>query len=377
MILLDAAATTPVRREVLEAMTPHLTYAFGNPSSRHEPGLAAREALDDARRRAARALGRRPREIVFTSGGTESNNLAIKGVAMAATGTGARRVVTTPIEHSSVTESCEFLARVLGFAVDVVPVSPTGRVDPDDVARALRDDTAIVAIGAANNEIGTTQPMREIAAECRAFGVPLHVDGVQAAGWLPLDEIAGDTLAVSGHKIGAPKGAGVLAVRRGVPIEPLLHGGGQEHGLRAGTEPVALAVGVATALEIAATERAAAVERATAVRDDFIARVLSHVPGARLTGDATARLPGIASFVFPGTSGERILIELERRGVLASSGSACRAHDDAPSPVLTALGIGEDDALSAVRFSLPHGHASDLGPVAEALAEIVASGARR
>jgi cysteine desulfurase len=377
MLYLDNAATTPVRPEVLEAMMPYLTRWYGNPSSHHTVGEAAADALADARTRVARVLGLRSGDVVFTSGGTEANNLAIKGIAIAAAQRRDDRrahVVTTPIEHESVLESVAYLERVHGYAVTRVPVDAHGRVDPDAVAESLRDDTALVSLGYANNEVGTVQDAAAIAALLRDRRVPLHLDAVQAAGWLPLsaDEL-GYAISLAGHKLGAPKGTGVLGVRGRIPLEPLLHGGGQERGRRSGTEDVAGAVGLATALELAESDRVAASARVSALRDRFIARVLDGIPSARLTGDPVHRLPGTASFTFAGTSGEAVLLELERRGVVSSSGSACAAGSDEPSHVLVAMGVPPDVARTAVRFTFPRWLNAPLDAVADAVAASVAA----
>lgn len=394
MIYLDHAATSPVRREVLEAMTPFLTTEFGNPSSAHAIGERAKDALDGARRRVARRLGARAGDVIFTSGGTESNNLAVKGIAVAARERGRRHVITTAIEHSSVLASVAALERLHGIETTVLGVDSHGLVDPREIAASIRDDSALVAVQYANNEIGTVQPVHEIAAICADRRVPLHVDAVQAAGWLPLagrtttahpaqngrfgpgsaassdirrSSALGDAVAISGHKIGAPKGTGALMVRQRIPLEPLLHGGGQERGRRSGTESVAGAVGLATALDIAEAEREARAEHVRRIRDEFIREVLARIPEARLTGHPVDRLPQIASFTIEGTGGETVLTDLARRGVLASSGSACSAaHEDA-SHVLLAIGADEDVARTAIRFSLS-AQADDLGPVARALA---------
>ncbi|MBN9186465.1 MAG: cysteine desulfurase [Microbacterium sp.] len=374
MLYLDHAATTPVRPQVLEAMMPYLTRWFGNPSSHHTVGEAAAEALADARARVAQVLGMRAGDIVFTSGGTEADNLAVKGIAVAAMlQRGARHVVTTPIEHEAVLESVEHLARVHGFEVTMIPVDGNARVDPDIVATALRDDTALVSVGYANNEVGTVQDVAAIAAVTRGRGIPLHVDAVQAAGWLPLAGTGADALSLAGHKLGAPKGTGLLAVRGRIPLEPLLHGGGQERGRRSGTEDVAGAVGLATALELAESERQADAAAVAALRDAFVARVLAAVPSARLTGDPVHRLPASASFTFAGTGGEAVLLELERRGVVSSSGSACAAGSDEPSHVLLAMGVAPEVAQTAVRFTLPHGLREPLDAVADAVAASVAA----
>ena len=376
MLYLDNAATTPVRREVLEAMLPFLTRWFGNPSSHHTVGEAAADALADARGRVARVLGMRAGDVVFTSGGTEANNLALKGIAIAAQQRrGARHVVTTPIEHESILESTDYLARVHGFDLTHVTVDENGCLDPAAVAGALRDDTALLSFGYANNEVGTVQDVAAVASVARARGIPVHVDAVQAAGWLPLSaaDLGVDAISIAGHKIGAPKGTGALAVRGRVPLEPLLHGGGQERGRRSGTENVAGAVALATALELAEAERVEASERVSALRDAFIARVLASVPGAALTGDPVRRLPGTASFTFAGTSGEAVLLELERRGVVSSSGSACAAGSDEPSHVLVAMGVAPEVAQTAVRFTFSHDLREPLDAVAGAVAASVAA----
>jgi cysteine desulfurase len=351
MIFLDAAATTPVRREVLEAMWPYLTGEFGNPSSHHSLGEAAAAALTGARAATAKALGCRPGEVVFTSGGTEADNLAVKGIALARRAADPRldRVAISAVEHPAVEESARYLERVHGFAVDVIPVDRFGQVSEEALAAVLQPGTALVSIMYANNEVGTVQPIARLAALARAHGVPFHTDAVQAAGWLPLDTgaLGVDALSISGHKLGAPKGSGALFVRGRVRMEPLVHGGGQERGRRSGTENVAGAVALATALTLP-REPSWSV---AALRDGFIGAVLAGVPGAQLTGHPTERLPSVASFCFPGTSGESVLLELERQGIICSSGSACAAGSDAPSPVLLAMGIEPEVAQTAVRFS--------------------------
>ena len=355
MIFLDAAATTPVRREVLEAMWPYLTGEFGNPSSRHSLGDAAATALAGARAATARALGCRPGEITFTSGGTEADNLAVKGIALArrAADPLLDRVVISAVEHPAVEESARYLERVHGVAVDVVPVDRHGRVAEEALAAVLRPETALVSVMYANNEVGTVQPIARLAALARAAGIPFHTDAVQAAGWLPLDTAAlgVDALSISGHKLGAPKGNGALFVRGRTRLEPVIHGGGQERGRRSGTENVAGAVALATALTLAGEAQAERAARVAALRENFIRTVLAGVPGAVLTGHPAERLPSVASFCFPGTSGESVLLELERQGVICSSGSACAAGSDEPSPVLLALGIEPAVAQTAVRFS--------------------------
>lgn len=350
-IYLDNAATTPVRREALEAMWPALTGGFGNPSSTHERGLAAARALAEARARVAAVLGCRGGEVVFTSGGTEANNLGIKGLAIA--NPRGRHILVSPLEHESVLESCNYLRRIHGFELEYIAPLDDGVITPDALAQRIRPDTTLVATQYANNEIGTVQPVAELTVLAHEHGVPLHCDGVQAAGWLPLGvaELGADSLAISGHKVGAPQGIGALFVRGRLPLEPLMHGGGQERGKRSGTENVAGAVALATALSLAEAERVDAATRIGALRDTFIAAVLATVPAASLTGHPTQRLPASASFVFAGTSGEAILLELERLGVVCSSGSACAAGSTEPSHVLTAIGMAAELAHSAVRFT--------------------------
>ena len=369
---LDEAATTPVKREVMEAMWPYFGPQFGNPSSHHEIGDAAARGLDQARRDVADVLGARPSEIVFTSGGTEADNMAVKGIALAAPR--GRHVVVSAVEHPAVLESAAWLGR-LGYVVDHVPVDRHGTVRAEELAALLRDDTTLVSIQLANNEVGTIQPLAELTAVAAERGVPFHTDAVQAAGWLDLDVNGADSpvngvqaLSISGHKIGAPKGIGVLYLRRRTPFEPLIHGGGQQDDRRSGTEPVALAVGMAAALRLTAGDNTDVITR----RDAFIARVLAEVPGAELTGHPDRRLPGSASFVFPGRSGESILLDLERRGIVCSIGSACAAGSDEPSHVLTALGYDRAVAQTAVRFTFGRTTTEEqLDDVADALASVV------
>ncbi|WP_454172418.1 cysteine desulfurase family protein [Microbacterium maritypicum] len=351
MLYLDHAATSPVRPEVLEAMGPYLSGVYGNPSSHHTAGEAAAGALDDARARVARILGMRTGDVVFTAGGTEANNLAVKGIVLAALEAGRRHLVISPIEHESILESAEYLRRFHAVEVTLLPVDARGRIAPDDLTAAIRDDTALVSIGHANNEIGTIQDATALASVTRAARVPLHLDAVQSAGWLGLRDLGADAVSIAGHKLGTPKGIGALAVRGRVPIEPLLHGGGQERGRRSGTENVAGAVALATALEIAEHEREVVAARIGAATRHFIALVLDSIPEAVLTGEALHRLPGTASFTFAGTSGESVLLELERRGVISSSGSACAAGSDEPSHVLLACAVAPEVAQTAVRFT--------------------------
>jgi cysteine sulfinate desulfinase/cysteine desulfurase-like protein len=376
---LDRAATTPVRREVLEAMWPYLTGVFGNPSSTHGVGDEAARGLTAARSAVAGVLGCRPAEVVFTTGGTEGANTAIKGIALAAPR--GRHVVTSAIEHEAVLESCAYLARFHDFDVTVLPVGPDGRVDPAVLRAALRPDTTLVSIAHADNEIGTVQDVPALAAVAHEVGARFHTDAVQSAPWLPigLGVLGVDALSLSGHKLGAPKGTGVLAVRAGVPLEPLLHGGGQERGRRSGTEDVAGAVAVATALGLAAETVRSGQGTATTVCDAVLDGVLAAVPGAFVTGSREHRLPGHASFCFPGVNGETVLLELEQRDVVSSSGSACAAGSTEASHVLTALGIPEDVARTALRLTFDAALTADdvpvvVGAVADAVATVRALG---
>ena len=354
MIYLDAAATTPVRREVLEAMWPYLAGAYGNPSSHHEMGSEAARALASARERVAAQLGCRSGEVIFTSGGTEADNLAIKGIALGAPR--GRHIVTTAMEHEAVLASCDYLARHHDFEISYLPVDGGGLVEASHFAAALRPETTLCTVMLANNEVGTIQPIAALAALAHEHRVPFHTDAVQACGALPLhvQALGVDAMSLSGHKLGAPKGVGALFVRGRLTLEPILHGGGQERGRRSGTENVAGAIALATALELAQKEIEATASRVTDLRDQLIRGIMAAVPAAILTGHATQRLPNNASFCFPGTAGEAVLLQLEEHGVLCSSGSACAAGSDEPSHVLTAMGYDRQLAQTAVRFTLTH-----------------------
>jgi cysteine desulfurase len=345
LIYLDNAATTPVRRDVLEAMWPYLTGEYGNPSSTHGLGEAAAGALDSARSGIASFLGCRASEVIFTSGGTEANNLAVKGISLG--NPRGRHIVTSAIEHEAVLESVDYLVRLHGFEVSFVELDREGRVSAEALRAVLRADTTLVTIHHANNEIGTVQPIAELAAVAHEVGAVFHTDAVQSAGWLPvgLSTLGVDALSIAGHKLGAPKGSGVLAIRGSVPLEPLIHGGGQERGRRSGTENVAGTVALATSVTARHGDP-------TVARDLLIDGVLAAVPTAILTGSRDDRLPNHASFCFPGTSGEAVLLELERYGIICSSGSACAAGSDEPSHVLVALGFDPAIAHTAVRFTL-------------------------
>ncbi|TXJ04763.1 MAG: cysteine desulfurase [Aeromicrobium sp.] len=349
MIYLDHAATAPVRREVLEAMWPYWTQYFANPASHHEPGISAAAGLDAARKQVAYKLGAKPSEIVFTSGGTEGANTAVKGIARA--NPRGKHLIVSAIEHPAVLESARALVGE-GFELTILTPEPDGRITPANLRQHIHPDTTLVSVQLANNEIGTIQPIAELATVAREFDVPMHTDAVQAAVWLDIDvtKLGVQALSLAGHKLGTPRGIGVLWLKRGLDVEPLLHGGNQQPGRRSGTEDVAGAVGIATALRLVEHDLASV----NTLRDHLIAGILNAVPGARLTGSAAHRLPGHASFVFTetdGRSGESILVDLEQRGIVCSSGSACAAGDDEPSPVLLALGIEPHIAQTSVRMT--------------------------
>lgn len=351
-IYLDHAATTPVRPEVLEAMLPLYGANGYNPSSLHAEGRKARAALDLARERVAAVLGCSPREVVFTGSGSEADNLAIRGVAGASRGRG-RHVVTTRIEHHAVLRACEGL-RDEGYEITILEVDPRGRLDPGEFAAALRSDTILAAVIYGNNEIGTIEAIPELAAVARKHGVIFLADAVQAPGQLPIaaGPLGVDLLAISAHKFYGPKGAGALYVREGTPLEPLVRGGSQEGGRRAGTENVAGAVGLAAALELAEAERPAFAARVGALRDRLEEALVRSVPEVVVNGTGTARLPNNLSLSFAGVEAEPLLIRLDLEGVAASAGSACAAGSLEPSHVIAALGSPERVARGTVRLSL-------------------------
>ena len=351
-VYLDHAATTPLRPEVLDAMTPLLGGVFGNPSSPHAYGRIAREALDDAHERLARSIGGDAREIVFTSGGTEANNLALKGAAWAGKSRG-HRIVTTPVEHHAVGHALSYLEH-FGFEVAQVPVDRYGRVAAEDVEAAITDRTTLVSVMLANNEVGTLQPVAEVAAVVRAHrGILLHVDAVQAAPWVDLDvsSMGADLVALSAHKAEGPKGTGALWIRRGTHLLAQEHGGTQERHRRAGTENVAGAVGMARAFELAVADRDGAVQRVRAQRDRLL-EALIEVDGVEATGHPADRLPHIASVIVRGLDGASATLALDLEGIAVSNGSACTSGSTDPSHVLTAMGYPADEARGAIRLSL-------------------------
>lgn len=372
-IYLDHAATTPVHPDVVAAMVPYFQEHFGNPSSIHGFGRKVRLAIEDARETVARALGTEPSRIVFTSGGTEADNLALFGPAFAHRGAGKTHLVTTEIEHHAVLETCQHLER-LGFSVTYLPVDRTGRVNPDDVARAIRPETVLVSVMYGNNEVGTIQPVAEIGRICRERGVYFHTDAVQAFGVEPIDvaTLPVDLLTISAHKIGGPKGVGALYVRRDVVMFPHLFGGAQERKRRAGTENVPGIIGFAKAVEIAMAERAARRERYLGFRRLMLsvweARGIDYV----LNGHPEAFLPHVLNVSFPGVDTETLLMNLDLAGIAASSGSACTSGSLERSHVLKAMGLPPEVVGSAVRFSFgPANTEENVHEAAERVAEIV------
>ena len=378
-IYLDAAATTPLDPDVLAAMMPYLTGSFGNPSSIYQLGQETKAAIEDARGAVARVIGARPAEIVFTSGATESDNTALAGVLWSARFRSpngpAPHLITSAIEHHAVLHCAEFLEKQ-GFAVTVVPVDRDGFVDPATVEAAIRPETALISIMYANNEVGAIQPIAEIGQIAREHGVPFHTDAVQAAGALAIDVNAlnVDLLSLSAHKFGGPKGVGCLYVRKGVAIEWMQLGGGQEGGRRGGTENVAGIVGFGAAIERAERERSTRSEYLRTLRDELYAKIVAAIPEARLNGpaDGDRRLPNNLNIAIPGVQGETMLLALDMMGIAASAGSACTTGNSAPSHVLLAMGLSEELARSSLRFSVGPGITSeDLDDVVSALEEIV------
>ena len=356
-IYLDHAATTAVDQRVVEAMLPYFTNDYGNPSAAHRLGQHSHNALLSARDQVAGVLGASPDEIVFTGCGSESDNMALRGVLFAQQALGGaprNHIITTVIEHPAITQTCQQLAERFGAAVTYVPVDGFGRVDPAAIEQAITDRTALITVMYDNNEVGTIEPIADIAAIAHAHGVLFHTDAVQAGGQLPLgvDPLNVDLLALSAHKFYGPKGVGVLYVRKGTALAPTLTGGGQEHGYRAGTENVAFAIGLATALVLAYQQREARNRKLAEMRDWLIRGVLAGIPDAHLTGHPTERLPNSASFCFDSVAADALLIALDTAGIAASSGSACHAGSLEPSSVLTSMGVPRQRALGALRLTL-------------------------
>lgn len=371
-IYLDHNATTPLRGEVRRAMDPYLENSFGNASSVHTLGREAAKGVNRARKQVAVALGCAPEEVVFTGGGTEADNLAIKGVARARPG---GHIITTQIEHHAVLHTCEHLER-RGFSVSYLPVDGGGVVDPPDVRNAVTSDTVLVSVMHANNEVGSVQAIGEIGRIAHEHGVPFHTDAVQTFGKLPtkVDELGVDLLTVSAHKVYGPKGVGALYVRRGTELEPLLHGGDHEHGLRAGTENVAGIVGLGRAAELAVAEMEDEARRLAALRERLWEGIAASLKGVRRNGspNGASMMPNTLNVCFEYVEGETILMGLDARGIAVSTGSACTSDVLAPSHVLLAMGVPPLIAQGSVRFSLGRGTtAQEIDEVVEAVTGIV------
>lgn len=354
---MDHSATTPVRSEVVDAMEPFWMEHYGNPSSIHKAGRKGNVALTQARQQIAALINAKPSEIIFTASGTESDNMGLRGIALARRAqNGANRIVTSAIEHHAVLHTAEDLAANFGFELSILPVGNDGLVDLGHLKSTIQQESAVavVSIMTANNEIGTIQPISEISELCRSRSIPFHTDAVQAAGKLPLNvnTLGVDALSMSAHKFYGPKGVGLLYLRRGTPMQPILTGGSHEHGYRAGTENIPLIIGMAAALSLAEEERSAETERLSLLRDHIIAQILENVPACQLTGSWQKRLPHLASFVISGVEAEGLLIGLDLAGIAASSGSACTSGAQRPSHVLAALGVQPVDAAGGLRLSL-------------------------
>jgi cysteine desulfurase len=354
-VYLDHAATTPLDPDALAVMQACFALEFGNPSSVHRWGQRAEAVLETARAQVAAALGCDPAEVIFTGGGTESDNLALAGVAFARRERdGANHVLTTPVEHEAVLKTAEHLADQHGFELELLPVDSHGRVDPDDLRARLRRDTAVVSVIYGNNEIGTLNPLPQLGAICRQLGIPFHSDAVQAASQLPVqvDELQVDLLSLGAHKFYGPKGVGALYVRKGTPLQPVLRGGSQEAGLRPGTQNVPLIAGMGAALETTSRQREQRARHFRSLRDQVIQQTLSRVPGAQLTGHPIERLPNHASFVISGVESNALLAALDLAGFACSAGSACKTGEPEPSRVLSALGLPRELALGSLRVTV-------------------------
>jgi cysteine desulfurase len=354
-IFLDYASTTPVDPRVVETMIPYFNQSYGNSSSIHYHGQQAERALEVSRQVVADLLGAQPGEIVFTSCGSESDNLALRGVAFAERRQrGAAHILISSIEHHAISKTAYQLQDLHGFEIEIIPVDQFGMVSLDDLASRIRQDTAVVSVIHANNEIGTINPIAEIGEICRTHGVPFHTDAVQGAAHLPIsvETLNVDLMSIGAHKFYGPKGVGALYVRRGTPILPVLTGGGQETNLRAGTHNIPLIVGLAKAFEFTQEEHQDRLDHYLSMRDLIMNRILDIIPSSKLTGHPVQRLPNHASFVFKGVDGNTLLMMLDAAGYSCSSGSACKTGDPEPSDVLLTLGYSRDWALGSLRVTL-------------------------
>ncbi len=350
-IYLDYAATTPTDPAVVRAMEPYFTESFGNPSAVYACGQETRTAVERARAGVAAAIGARPEEIIFTSGGTEADNTALKSVALASRH--GNHLITSRIEHHAILESCHALEK-LGFSVTYLPVDKDGLIDPEDVKKAMRPETILISVMHANNEVGTIQPLREIGRVAREAGVPLHTDAVQTVGHLPInvEELGASLLSCSAHKLYGPKGVGFLYVRQGTRLAPFMDGGAQEHGRRAGTENVPGIVGLAKAVELATANLPEEMARQTALRDGLIQGLTTRIERVHLNGHPTRRLPNNVNVTVDFVEGEALLLNLDLEGICAATGSACSSGSGEPSHVLSALGIPPEQAHCSLRFTL-------------------------
>ncbi len=358
MIYLDYAATTPVDSRVLDAMLPYFNASFGNPSSVHRYGQRAEAAVEEARETVATAINCQPDEIIFTSCGSESDNLALRGAAQAMLGKSGRKwILTSKAEHDAISQTAEQLAEHYGFQLEWLDVDEHGMVTPETIERAICDGTAIVSVMYANNEIGTVNPIKEIADICHAHGALFHTDAVQAAAYLPVDvdKLNADLISLGGHKFYGPKGVGALYARKGTPLLSQVTGGGQEHGLRAGTSNVPYIVGFAEALRLTVEEREQRIAHVKPLRDRIVGTILEEIPNSRLTGHPESRLPNHASFAFKGVDGNLLLQLLDVAGFACSSGSACKTGNPEPSEVMTAIGLAREWGLGSLRVTLGTG----------------------
>ena len=370
---LDNSATTQVSEEVFEEMKPYFTEEFGNPSTLYKYGRESKKALNQARQRVADAINAKPEEIIFTSGGSESDNLAIKGIAFKLAKKG-KHIITTEIEHPAVTETLHFLES-LDFKVTYLPVYENGIIKIEDLKEAITDETILITVMHANNEIGTVQPIEEIGKIAKEHGIKFHTDAVQSFGKIEVDveKLNVDLLSLSSHKLNGPKGVGAIYIRKGTRLVPLIHGGGQERGIRAGTENVPGIVGFGKACELASQQLEEHYEKLSSIRDELIEKVLSTVPEAYVNGDREQRLPNLVNFRFKAIEGESLILLLDAKGYQASTGSACSSNKLEASPVLTALGLDPVDVHGSLRISLaPESDTFDIDEFVGIIAESVA-----
>jgi cysteine desulfurase len=374
MIYMDHSATSPVDKEVLEAMTPYFMDSFGNASTLYSLGREARTAMESARKKVASLIGANPEEIYFTSGGTESDNMAIKGTVNRLRYKG-NHIITSSIEHPAVDETCKYLEKN-GFEVTYLPVGKEGIVKVSDLEHAIKDETILITIMHANNEIGTIQPIAEIGEAANKKSIYFHTDAVQTVGKISVDvnDLKVDMLSISAHKLYGPKGIGALYIRKGLRLDPLLHGGGHEHGIRPGTENVSGIVGLGKACELAENKLEANTHQMTELRDRLIKNVLGKIQESYLNGHPTKRLPNNANFRYTGIEGESLVLHLDSKGIAASTGSACSSKKLEPSHVLMAIGLKEVDAHGSLRISIGKENTKeDIDYAVKSIKEVVES----